>query len=166
MSGGPDGAAAVRAVAAVAAIAFDERGRVLLVRRGDPPDQDVWSVPGGRLEPGETVVAAVAREMAEETGLLVEVRELVAAVDWIEHAPDGELLRHFVILDHLVEVLGGQLAAGDDAAEARWFAPEELDGLRTTAGLLDVLERARAMARATSPETAPSGGLATPPGVR
>jgi 8-oxo-dGTP diphosphatase len=165
MSGGSDGAAAVRAVAAVAAIAFDERGRVLLVRRGNPPDRHVWSVPGGRLEAGETLAAAVAREMAEETGLVVEVGELVAAVDWIERAPDGQLLRHFVILDHLVEVRGGQLVAGDDAAEARWFAPEELDGVRTTAGLLDVLDKARAMARAKSP-TAQAGGLATPPRVR
>jgi ADP-ribose pyrophosphatase YjhB (NUDIX family) len=157
---------AVRAVVAVAAIAFDEAGRVLLVRRGQPPDQSAWSVPGGKIEPGETVVAAVAREAAEETGLAVEVLGLVAAVDWIERGPDGQVLRHFVILDHLVAVRGGELAAGDDADEAAWFGPEELDGLHTTAHLLGVLEQARAMWRAMSPETAPSGGLATPPGVR
>ena len=146
----------VRPVAAVGAVAFDERGRVLLVRRGHPPEQSAWSVPGGRLEPGETVTEAVAREMAEETGLQVAVLGLVAAVDWIERAPGGELLRHFVILDHLVEVLGGELAAGDDADEAGWFAPGELARLTTTAGLVDVIERARAMA----------AGLATPPRLR
>ncbi len=160
MSG--DVGAAVRPVVAVGAIAFDERGRVLLVRRGRPPNQSAWSVPGGRIEPGETVVEAVAREAAEETGLAVEALALVAAVDWIELGPDGQPRRHFVILDHLVAVRGGELAAGDDADEAAWFAPEELDGLDTTAGLREVLERARAMARAM----APSGGLATPPGMR
>lgn len=159
-------AAPVRAVVAVGAIAFDDAGRVLLVRRGRPPNQSAWSVPGGRIEPGETVVAAVVREAAEETGLAVEVLGLVAAVDWIERGPDGQVGRHFVILDHLVAVRGGELAAGDDADEAAWFAPEELDGLHTTAGLLEVLERARAMARTLPPGTAPPDGLATPPGVR
>lgn len=160
MSGPGD---AVRPVAAVAAIAFDQDGRVLLVRRGRPPNQSAWSAPGGRIEPGESVVQAVAREMAEETGLAVDVVALVAAVDWIERGADGQVRRHFVILDHLVAVRGGELAAGDDADEAAWFAPEELDGLETTAGLLEVVERARAMAgeRGSGP-----GGLATPPGVR
>ncbi|HKE18162.1 MAG TPA: NUDIX hydrolase [Kofleriaceae bacterium] len=146
----------VRPVAAVGAVAFDERGRVLLVRRGHPPEQSAWSVPGGRIEPGERVTEAVAREMAEETGLQVAVLGLVAAIDWIERAPGGELVRHFVILDHLVEVLGGELAAGDDADEAEWFALDELARLTTTAGLVDVIERARAMA----------AGLATPPRLR
>jgi 8-oxo-dGTP diphosphatase len=144
-----------RPICAVGAIAFDGDGRVLLVRRGQPPNQSAWSVPGGRIEPGETVCDAVVREMAEETGLEVGVLGLVAAFDWIERAPGGELRRHFVILDHLVEVRGGELAAGDDAAEAAWFAPDELDRIPTTEGLRGVLERARSMA-----------GLAAPPGVR
>jgi 8-oxo-dGTP diphosphatase len=150
--------ATVRPIAAVAGIAFDQRGRVLLVRRGRGSAQGTWSVPGGRIEPGETAADAVAREMAEETGLDVAVIGLVTAVDWIERDADGTLRRHFVILDHLVEVRGGQLAAGDDAAEARWVAFDELDQLPTTAGLREVLEQARAMASAA--------GLATPPAVR
>lgn len=154
---GPGPARAIRPVAAVGAIAFDRDGRVLLVRRGQAPNQSSWSVPGGRIEPGETVSRAVTREMREETGLEVAVVGLVTAFDWIERAPDGELLRHFVILDHLVEVRGGELAAGDDAAEAGWFAIDELDTIPTTEGLREVLERARAMA---------SAGLATAPGVR
>jgi mutator protein MutT len=148
----------VRPVVAAAGIAFDHLGRVLLVRRGNAPDRNVWSVPGGRIEPGETAAQAVAREMAEETALDVAVIGLVTAVDWIERGADGEVRRHFVILDHLVEVRGGQLTAGDDAAEARWFAFDELDKLTTTAGLREVLEQARAMAAAA--------GLATPPPVR
>jgi 8-oxo-dGTP diphosphatase len=148
----------VRPVAAAAGIAFDPDGRVLLVRRGQPGARGRWSAPGGRIEPGETAAQAVARELAEETGLEVEVIGLVAAVDWIEHAEDGSLRAHYVILDHLVEVVGGALAAGDDATEARWFAPDELAALPTTEGLLPVLERARAMRAA--------GGVASAPPVR
>jgi 8-oxo-dGTP diphosphatase len=148
----------VRPVAAVGGIAFDRGGRVLLVRRSRPPDPEVWSVPGGRIEPGETAFEAVARELAEETGLAVRVVELVAAIDWIERAADGSLAAHYVILDHLVEVMGGTLAAGDDAADARWFDADEMAAAATTAGLGAVIERARDMAV--------GHGLASAPGVR
>jgi ADP-ribose pyrophosphatase YjhB (NUDIX family) len=146
---------ASRPIAAVAGIAFDADGRVLLVRRGQAPSQSLWSVPGGRIELGETAAEATVREMAEETGLDVEVLGLVEAVDWIDRAADGTVLAHYVILDHLVAVRGGELAAGDDASEARWFAPEELAGLGITRGLGEVLDVARALA-----------GLASGPPVR
>jgi ADP-ribose pyrophosphatase YjhB (NUDIX family) len=147
-------------VAAVAGIAFDAGGRVLLVRRARPPG--LWSAPGGRIELGETAAEAVVREMAEETGLEVRVIELVVAIDWIERAADGAVRAHYLILDHLVEVAGGALAAGDDAADAGWFGADELDALATTAGLREVIERARGLARTRSQER----GLATPPPVR
>ena len=149
---------AVRPVAAAAGIAFDAGGRVLLVRRGRPPDHSRWSAPGGRIEAGETAAQAVVRELAEETGLEVRVVGLVAAVDWIERDDEGAVRVHYVILDHLVEVTGGELEAGDDAADARWFTPDELASLPTTQGLLPVVERARAM-RA-------SRGVASAPPVR
>jgi 8-oxo-dGTP diphosphatase len=148
----------VRPIAAVGGIAFDAAGRVLLVRRGRPPAPELWSVPGGRIEPGETAAEAVARELAEETGLAVRVHELVAAIDWIERAGDGTLAAHYIILDHLVEVVGGTLAAGDDAGDAGWFDLDQLAAASTTTGLLEVIERARGMAA--------SRGLASPPAVR
>lgn len=134
-------------IVAVAGIAFDPACRVLLVRRGPGGP---WSVPGGRVEPGERLSAACARELFEETGLEVEVGGLAEV---FEHIDDE---RHYVILDYLVAVRGGELAAGDDAAEAGWFSLAEVAGMDTTEGLLPVLERALASARAA--------GLAPPAG--
>lgn len=148
-AGGP-----VRPTVAVGAIAFDPDGRVLLIRRGTPPGQGLWTVPGGRVEPGETCAEACAREAAEETGLTVEVADLVEVVERIGRAEGGALGHHFVILDYLVRVTGGTLDARSDAAAAGWFTPAEAAELDTTDGLLPVLERARAMAVAT--------GLASP----
>lgn len=135
-----------RPTIAVGGIAFDAGGRVLLVRcegRG-------WSIPGGRVEPGERLTDACARELREETGLTVRVAGLAEVFERI----DGDL--HYVILDYLVEVVGGQLAAGDDALEAGWFSLADVARLQTTEGLYAVLERALAAAR--------EAGLAPPAG--
>lgn len=115
--------------------------RVLVVKRGRPPGEGLWSVPGGRLEAGETLAQAVAREVREETGLTVEVGPFVCV---IERFGDDF---HFVILDYLARVAGGTLAAGTDAADARWVTDAELAALPTTEGLCDVLARARAIRR-------------------
>lgn len=125
-------------VVAVGAIVFDSEGRVLLVERGKPPGVGLWSVPGGKLEGTETLAQGVAREVREETGLVIEVGPLACVVERIgdDH--------HFVILDYLARAIGGTLAAKDDARAARWVAPEELPSLPLTDGLMAVLERARA----------------------
>ena len=115
--------------------------RVLLIRRGRPPGEGLWSVPGGRLEPGETLAQAVAREVREETGLVVEVGPLACVV---ERMGDDH---HFVILDYLARVIGGELAAATDAAAARFVDDAELATLPTTEGLVDALTRARAIRR-------------------
>jgi ADP-ribose pyrophosphatase YjhB (NUDIX family) len=133
-----------RAMLCVAGIAFDG-ARVLLVRRGQPPGQGLWTVPGGRVEPGETLRDACARELREETGLVVAVGDLVEVVERIHHDDAGCLRRHYVILDYLVAVRGGQLAAGDDADDARWFDESELESLPVTDGLRAVVRRARAL---------------------
>ena len=123
---------------AVGALVFDGDGRVLLVERGNPPGAGLWSVPGGRLETGETLAQAVAREVREETGLVVEVGALACVVERITEG------YHFVILDYHARVIGGALAAGGDARAARFVAADELATLPITDGLVDVIARARA----------------------
>ena len=110
--------------------------RLLLVRRGHGPAAGEWSVPGGRVEAGESIVTTVVREVAEETGLEVIVDDLLG---WVERFDDGE---HFVILDFAVTVLDpdAALQAGDDAAEVAWVPIAELSDRRLVAGLLDFLE--------------------------
>ncbi|MGR0221716.1 NUDIX hydrolase [Agromyces sp. ZXT2-6] len=125
-------------VLAASAVVTDADGRVLLVRRGREPQRGRWSVPGGRVEPGETLEEAAAREVHEETGLRVEVdREL-----WSVRVPIGDG-REFEIHDFAATVAGGELAHGDDATDARWVAPSELPELRLTIHLIDHLRRAR-----------------------
>jgi 8-oxo-dGTP diphosphatase len=123
---------------AVGAIVLDATGRVLLVERGRPPGAGLWSVPGGKLEPAETLAQAVAREVREETGLIVEVGALACVV---ERMGDDH---HYVILDYVARVIGGSLAAGGDATAARLVDEDELARLPLTEGLIDVLARARA----------------------
>src|SRR5690242_14995395 len=95
-------------IVALGAIVYDGP-RVLLVERGKPPGEGLWSVPGGRLERNETLAQAVAREVREETGLVVEVGPLACVVERM-----GDDF-HFVILDYLARVIGGSLAPGSDA---------------------------------------------------
>lgn len=118
----------------VGAIVHDAEGRLLVIRRGRPPGEGLWSLPGGRVEPGESDAAAVVRELAEETGLRVEPRRLVGSVE--RPGPEGVT---YDIRDYAAEVTGGALRPGDDAREARWVGPDELRRLPTTDGLLEAL---------------------------
>jgi 8-oxo-dGTP diphosphatase len=134
---------------AVSAVIFDEQDRVLLIERGRPPGQGLWTVPGGRLEFGEPLAAAVQREVMEETGLEVEVGELVEVVERMSR-DDGAAEApsyHYVILDYLARKRGGELRAGSDARAARFFFDHELDALPLTDGLRPVIARARLLAR-------------------
>jgi len=125
-----------RPVVAVGAIVIDDAGRVLVVRRARPPGEGLWSVPGGKVEPGESLAAAVVREVGEETGLEVACGRLVEV---IERMGDGW---HYVILDYRCELRGGALRAGDDVSDARFVTLDELDALPTTEGLRAVIDLA------------------------
>ena len=110
--------------------------RLLLVRRGHGPAAGEWSIPGGRVEGGETLAEAVVRELAEETGLEAVCDDLVG---WVERIGEDH---HFVILDFLVTVLDGPEklpVAGGDAAEAAWVPLDEVSRLRLTEGLAEFL---------------------------
>ena len=124
-------------IVAVGAFVFDPEGRVLLVERGQPPGSGLWTVPGGKLEGGETLVQAVAREVREETGLIVEVGTLACVVERI--ADDY----HYVILDYLARIIGGSLAPAGDVRSARFVPEMELFKLPLTDGLMPLIERAR-----------------------
>lgn len=99
-------------------------GRVLLVQRGREPMRGKWTIPGGLIEVGEMLHEAVVRETREETGLEVEPVELVELLDRI-HREEGRVRYHFVIADYLCRVVGGTVAAADDAAAVRWVQRAE-----------------------------------------
>jgi 8-oxo-dGTP diphosphatase len=123
-----------RVIACVGAIITDDQGRLLLIKRGHEPGAGRWSLPGGRIEPGETDAQALEREMREETGLIVQAGPLVGRVQ--RPAPGGRVLD---IRDYAATITGGTLRAGDDAAGARWVAPGDLPLLPVTDGLVEAL---------------------------
>ena len=98
---------------------------VLLIRRGTPPRQGEWSLPGGRIEPGERAMDAALRELREETGVEAEITGLIAVVDGLF----PEAGRHYVLIDYAARWLSGEPVAGDDAAEARFVALDEVETL-------------------------------------
>jgi 8-oxo-dGTP diphosphatase len=134
-----------------------DNDRALLIRRGGPPLEGEWSIPGGMLELGETLEQGVARELAEETGLEVNVLEIIEVLERIfpalpgaDGAP-GDAARpqyHFVILDYLCEARGGTLCAGSDAREFAWAREEELAKFSLTTAVTRVIRKAFAIARA------------------
>lgn len=118
----------------VGAIVRDGAGRILLIKRGHDPEAGKWSLPGGRIEPGETDAQALVREMREETGLTVLPGPMLGAVE--RPGPGGSIID---IRDYAATMTDGTLAAGDDAADARWVAAADVPRLPLTSGLADAL---------------------------
>jgi ADP-ribose pyrophosphatase YjhB (NUDIX family) len=110
----------------VGAVIWNDKSEIVLIRRGKPPWQNEWSIPGGHLEWGESLRDALLREVREETGLTVEIAGLIDAVDLISRTGSGEVTRHYVLIDFAARVVRGELRAGSDAAEARWVALSRL----------------------------------------
>jgi len=111
---------------AVGAVVF-RRGRVLLVRRANAPADGLWAIPGGSVHLGETLRQAAEREIVEETGLTIRAGDPLLTFESIHRDPDGRVRFHYVIVDLAAEYLGGDLSAADDAADARWFSPAEVE---------------------------------------
>jgi 8-oxo-dGTP diphosphatase len=122
-------------------------GRALLVKRGAPPLEGQWSIPGGMLETGETLLEGVRRELAEETGLEVRVVELIEVFERISLDTAGKAKYHYVVLDYLCETIGGEARAGSDVTEVAWADPAELARYSLTETVLRVIEKAFEMMR-------------------
>jgi mutator protein MutT len=128
---------------AVGAVIFDEEGRVLLVRRGKPPLEGAWTLPGGRTEPGETAEAAVVREVLEETGLTVRAERLVETVIVREEGFAYEIDDYLCL--HVANATTAP-RAGDDARDVRWAKRSELEALGVRALAIGVIDRATRLA--------------------
>lgn len=117
-------------------------GRALLVRRGNAPSQGEWSIPGGLLEVGETLVEGVRRELEEETGIRVKVHEVIDVFEKITLDAEGKTLYHFVVLDYLCERAGGEPKPGSDVMEVAWVAEADVDSYSLTAAVKQVIRKA------------------------
>jgi 8-oxo-dGTP diphosphatase len=130
-----------RPIVGVGAVVIDA-GRVLLVRRGNEPLKGEWSLPGGAVELGETLEGALVREIREETGLHIEVGPVVEVLDRVRRDSDGRIEYHYVIVDYVCRVRGGQLAAGTDAEDVRWTDLLDLERLGVSETAIAVIKKA------------------------
>lgn len=123
------------------------QGLVLLVRRANPPLQGEWSIPGGMLEVGETVVEGVRRELAEETGVEVSVHGVIEVFERISLDAAGKAAYHFVVLDHYCEMVRGEVRPGSDVTEVVWVPEADLEEYSLTPSTTQVIRKAFQIAR-------------------
>ena len=119
-----------------------ENGRILLVERGNAPLLGYWSLPGGGVETGERLEQAIRREVREETGLEIEVLDLLEIFERIMPDAEGRIEYHYVLIDYVCKPTGGALCAATDASRCEWFREDELAALKITAGTVAVIEKA------------------------
>jgi ADP-ribose pyrophosphatase YjhB (NUDIX family) len=132
-----------RPILGVGALIFDE-DRILLVERGREPLKGFWSLPGGAVETGERLEDAIIREVREETGLDVLPTSIALLFERIIPDSTGTAEYHYLLVDYLCKVQGGELCAGDDSACAAWFPIQDLDRLSLTEGTLNVIRKIHA----------------------
>jgi 8-oxo-dGTP diphosphatase len=118
------------------------RKSILLVQRARSPLKGYWSLPGGLIETGESIEAALRREVLEETGLIVRPKKMFEIFERIILDQQGRAEYHYILHDYLCKVVGGELLAGDDAGRVAWVPRAKLKTLQLTEGTLEVIERA------------------------
>jgi mutator protein MutT len=138
-------------VVGVGAVVVND-GQALIIKRANDPYKGQWSIPGGRVELGESLADAVRRELREETGLEVMVGPLIEVFDRIQLDDDGALRYHFVIIDYLCRAVAGTLLAGDDADEARWVTSDELERYDIRESAVGVIRKGLSMTWVERPE--------------
>lgn len=139
-----------RPIVGVGAVILDS-GRVLLVKRGSPPLLGQWSLPGGVVELGETLRSAAEREAREETGLMVKAGQVLEVLDRIIPGEAGRAQYHYVLIDFLCRITGGELLAGGDAADAAWANENDLEKFNLEKPALQVIQKGLAQEQAGSP---------------
>lgn len=144
----PDRLYPTRPFLAASVAVFREDGRVLLASRSRPPLSDVFTLPGGLVEPGETLADAALRELREEVGVEARLIGFVAPVEVIQRDADGRVRHHFVVAAHAAWWSSGAGTPGLEAREVRWVTREEAEELPTTPGLHEILARAFDLVRA------------------
>jgi 8-oxo-dGTP diphosphatase len=117
-------------------------GRVLVARRARGPAYNIWTMPGGVVEAGETLTEALIREIAEETAMVVEPVAFAGYRDVVMRDDDKRVSRHFVIMCFATRWISGEPQLNEELAEARWLKPEDLGGLQTTEGLAEIVAAA------------------------
>jgi ADP-ribose pyrophosphatase YjhB (NUDIX family) len=127
-----------------ASIAVFREGRVLVASRTQPPLDALYSLPGGLVEPGETVAEAALRELREEVAVEAELVGFLRPVEIIERDADGRVRHHFVVLAHVARWLAGEGTVGLEAGDVRWIDEDEVASLPTTPGLPETLRAAYA----------------------
>jgi len=130
-----------RPLVGVGAVVF-RNDEVLLVQRGREPAYGLWSLPGGLVKVGESLEAAVQREVFEETGVLVKAVDVVACLDRVIADDEGRIAYHYVLVDFLCEPLGGEPTPASDVLACAYLAPENLRDLELTRGAAEVIRRA------------------------
>ncbi len=118
-----------------------EGERYLLIRRASEPDAGLWSIPGGLVEVGERAAESAAREALEETGLEVEIVDVLGVVDKIVRDENGRVKYHFVIVDYIATPTGGSLKPSSDALDARWVKADEIPEYELSPTLVELLRR-------------------------
>ena len=134
-----------RPIIAVGGVVIHDE-RALLIRRGQPPLEGRWSIPGGILEIGETITSAIERELKEETGISVRVLGLLEIYEKVLRDSDNRAQYHFIILDYMCEFVEGEAEAAGDVTDAAWVREEDLEKLQLTSAALRVVKKAFAFA--------------------
>jgi 8-oxo-dGTP diphosphatase len=128
-----------RPLVGVGAIVIKD-GKVLLVERGIPPSKGIWAIPGGLLKLGETLQEGAEREILEETGITIRAGDPVYSFNFLERDEQGPIRFHYVVVDMLGDYISGEAKGDDDALDARWVSPSELNSLNVSKHTLKILQ--------------------------